>query len=418
MTTESNDRGQKKSEQDEPEIKPPEPNLAGASGAATRAAEEEAEKGKGKDKDKSGGDASTDEPEEKTLFGLLPKMQREQRRELLAYYEENARWNTDFVMMMALSTSLAALGLLNNSPPAVIGAMLVAPLMTPMLGAGFALIQGNVILFRDCFKAMFYGIGVSLVASLIMGLITPAHDPTPEIAARGNVNLLDLGVAWFSGMAAAYAGARPKLAATLAGVAIAAALVPPLSVVGIAAASGEWVLAGMAGILFLTNLVAIILGSAFVFKIIGVRGRKEEQRQPLWARRMGMLLILAAIGLIVPLESRFQEQIDSGHLGPGTYTIPSKARAAVIKRLNTIEGVEFLTAQRDATAPESGAHVFLAAIGTVPPGLEDMVKADVQEIMGKDSPVRVIILQSAAGAPLEAADPEDREPSISARPRA
>ena len=62
--------------------------------------------------------------------------------------------------------------------------------------------------------------------------------------------------------------------------------------------------------------------------------------------------------------------------------------------------------------------VFLAAIGTVPPGLEDMVKADVQEVMGKSSPVRVIILQSAAGAPLEAADPEDREPSISARPRA
>jgi uncharacterized hydrophobic protein (TIGR00271 family) len=416
MTIESNDRNQHKPDQDEPEIKPPEPNLAGASGAATRAAAEETKKGK--EKDTCGSDASADEPEEKTLFGLLPKMQRAQRRELLAYYEENARWNTDFVMMMALSTSLAALGLLNNSPPAVIGAMLVAPLMTPMLGAGFALIQGNVVLFRNCFKAMFYGIGVSLLASLLMGLITPAHDPTPQIAARGNVNLLDLGVAWFSGMAAAYAGARPKLAATLAGVAIAAALVPPLSVVGIAAASGEWVLAGMAGILFLTNLVAIILGSAFVFKLIGVRGRKEEQRQPLWARRMGMLLILATIGLIVPLEQRFQAQINAGHLGPGTYTIPSKARAAVIKRLNTIEGVEFLTAQRDATAPESGAHVFLAAIGTVPSGLEDMVKADVQTVMGKDSPVRVIILQSAAGAPLEAADPEDREPSISARPRA
>ena len=129
--------------------------------------------------------------------------------------------------------------------------------------------------------------------------------------------------------------------------------------------------------------------------------------------------------LILPLHhhlrfrlQRFQAQINAGHLGPGTYTIPSKARAAVIKRLNTIEGVEFLTAQRDATAPESGAHVFLAAIGTVPSGLEDMVKADVQTVMGKDSPVRVIILQSAAGAPLEAADPEDREPSISARPRA
>ena len=90
----------------------------------------------------------------------------------------------------------------------------------------------------------------------------------------------------------------------------------------------------------------------------------------------------------------------------------------MVKRLNAIEGVEFLTAQRDATAPESGAHVFLAAVGTVPPGLEDVVKADVQEVMGKHTPVRVIILQAAPGAPLEAADPEDREPSISARPRA
>ena len=62
--------------------------------------------------------------------------------------------------------------------------------------------------------------------------------------------------------------------------------------------------------------------------------------------------------------------------------------------------------------------MFLAAVGTVPPGLEDMIKADVQEVMGKDSPVRVILLQAAAGAPLEAANPEDREPSISARPRA
>ncbi len=197
MTDESGKNGPEGRDDEKP-IKPPKPNLAGASGAASDT---------DKDDDKP---AASDE--ERTMFGLLPRIQREQRQELLTYFEENASWNVDFVMMMALSTSIAALGLLNNSPPAVIGAMLVAPLMTPMLGAGFALMQGNVILFRDCFKAMSYGIGVSLFASLLMGLITPLHDPTPEIAARGNVNLLDLGVAFFSGMAAAYAGTRPKLA--------------------------------------------------------------------------------------------------------------------------------------------------------------------------------------------------------------
>jgi len=356
--------------------------------------------------------------DERVLFGLLPKMQREQRQEMLAYFEENASWNVDFVVMMALSTSIAALGLLNNSPPAVIGAMLVAPLMTPMLGAGFALIQGNVVLFRDCFKAMGYGILVSILASLLMGLVTPAHDPSPEIAARGNVNVLDLGVAFFSGMAAAYAGTRPKLAATLAGVAIAAALVPPLAVVGIAAAAGEWLLSGMAAILFITNLVAIILGSALVFKVMGVRGRKENQPQPLWARRMAMILILATVALIVPLQQRFQDQLEAGHLATAAYPVPSIAQDAVIERLNRIHGVEFLSARRDANSPDAGAHVVLVTEGPVPEGLIEGVKADMQDVMGEETPIRVIILRSATGVPVEAAEPEDREPSPTAGPRA
>jgi uncharacterized hydrophobic protein (TIGR00271 family) len=356
--------------------------------------------------------------DERVLFGLLPRIQREQRQELLSYFEENASWNIDFVVMMALSTSIAALGLLNNSPPAVIGAMLVAPLMTPMLGAGFALIQGNVILFRDCFKAMSYGILISILASLVMGLITPAHDPSPEIAARGNVNVLDLGVALVSGMAAAYAGTRPKLAATLAGVAIAAALVPPLAVVGIAAAAGEWLLSGMAAILFLTNLVAIILGSALVFKVMGVRGRKENQPRPLWARRMAMVLILATVALIIPLQQRFQAQLDAGYTASAAYPVPSKAQDAVIRRMNRLEGVEFLSARRDANSPDAGAHVVLVTEGPVPDGLLEDVKTDMQDVMGEETPIRVIVLRSASGVPLEAAEPEDREPAASSEPRA
>ncbi len=136
-------------------------------------------------------------------LGGLPKLEREDRRKLFDHFQASARWNIDFVVMMALATALAAFGLLNNSAPAVIGAMLVAPLMSPLLGAGFALIQGNVKLFKECITAMTYGTLISLFMSLFVGLITPGYDPTAEVEARGQVDLLDLGIAILSGMAAA-----------------------------------------------------------------------------------------------------------------------------------------------------------------------------------------------------------------------
>lgn len=348
--------------------------------------------------------------EKKGMFSWLPRIEREERRELLAFFQETAHWNVDFVVMMGLSASLASLGLLNNSTTVVIGAMLVAPLMSPLLGAGFGLIQGNVILFRNCLKAMGYGIGVSLLASLAMGLATPAHDPSPEIAARGNVNVLDLGIALVSGMAAAYAGVRPKLAATVVGVAIAAALLPPLAVVGIAAASRDWLLSGMAAVLFLTNLVAIVLGAAIVFKIMGVRPRStDESKTPVWARKMAMLLILATVVLMYPLGLRFESLLEAGHSQAAFLSIPSTARDAIVERLDTEKtAVEFLSVRRDARDVGSGVHVVLAAAGPVDPQLTMDIEEGIQAVMGADTPVRVVILLTVPGAPPEPVDPEDR----------
>lgn len=359
---------------------------------------------------KSSSQPLADQTERSRLFRWLPILSREERREILAHLKETASWNVDFVVMMGLSAALASLGLLNNSTTVVIGAMLVAPLMSPLLGAGFALVQGNVVLFRDCLKAMGYGIAVSLLASLAMGLATPAHDPSPEIAARGNVNVLDLGIALVSGMAAAYAGVRPKLAATIVGVAIAAALLPPLAVVGIAIASAEWLLAGMAAVLFLTNLVAIVLGAAIVFKVMGVRARStDESKMPVWARRMGMILILATVILVYPLGLRFESLLEAGHSQAAFLSIPSTARDAIVERLDTeTTAVEFLSVRRDARDVGSGVHVVLAAAGPVDPQLTVDIEEEIQEVMGGDTPVRVVILLTVPGAPPEPVDPEDR----------
>jgi uncharacterized hydrophobic protein (TIGR00271 family) len=341
------------------------------------------------------------------LLHWLPVLQREERRNLFEHFQASGTWNVDFVIMMGLSTALASFGLLNNSPAAVIGAMLVAPLMSPLLGAGFALVQGNISLFRGCIKAMAYGTVVSILVSLVIGLITPGYDPTAEVEARGQVNLLDLGVALVSGMAAAYALARPNLAAILSGVAIAAALVPPIAVVGIAAASREFVLSGFSAVLFITNVVAIILGAAFVFRLVGVQGALGELTAPLWARRARIGFILATVILVIPLGERLETQLEVGQVRPASYPLSTEARSVILDRVESEPGIEVVAMGRYATAPEAGAQVILAAEVPVPLGFVEYVEGAIRSVMGAGTPVRVTILQAARGADLEAPQIED-----------
>ncbi len=345
----------------------------------------------------------------------LPVVGREERRALFETFQAGGTWNVDFVVMMGLSTALAAFGLLNNSPAGVIGAMLVAPLMSPLLGAGFALVQGNVNLFRGCLKAMSYGIVVSIAVSLFIGFITPGYDPTAEVEARGQVNLLDLAIALISGMAAAYAMSRPGLAATLSGVAIAAALVPPLAVVGIAAASGEYVLSGFSAVLFLTNVVAIILGAGLVVRLIGVQGALRESAAPLWARRTRIGLILATVILIIPLGSRLEDQLETGQVRPASYPLSTTVRDIILEKVDSEPGIEVVAMARYATAPEAGAQVILVSQVPVPLGFTEYIEAAFHSVAGTEIPVRVTILQAAPGSIVEAPEIDVETPMADER---
>ena len=165
----------------------------------------------------------------------------------------------------------------------------MAPLMTPLLGCGLAVVQGNFPLFRSAAKAILYGFLCALIIGFLMGMVAaPMTGLTSEMASRGGPSLLDMGVAFASGVAASYCLARPKLGAALAGVAIAAALVPPIATVGIALSFGETVVARGAALLFATNVVAIVLGAAINFYAAGIRGAAKttsQKSKPLWARR-------------------------------------------------------------------------------------------------------------------------------------
>lgn len=324
---------------------------------------------------------------------FFPELDREGRIALVELFEKSAHWNIDFIIMMGLATALAALGLMQDSTPVVIGAMLVAPLMSPLIGAGFALVQGNINLFRNSMQAMSYGICGGFLISLALGFLTPEYEPTLEIMARGNVNLLDLAVAVLSGMAAAYSMGRPDLFATVAGVAIAAALVPPLAVVGIATAAGVFWLAGAAAVLLVTNLIAIILGAAIIFRLLGVHGSLAGTQRPLWARRMFLVLLLFVGMLIFPLGDRALKQARVGQSRPSSYPASLKVRIAVHERVAQEQDVQVLMIARVGVEPDMGVHILLVSPGEISEQLSGDLDKVVDQVVGSDIDVRVAKLK-------------------------
>ncbi len=235
---------------------------------------------------------------------IVPQMDREDRVALFTHLQEGSHASFNFLTLIGLSTAIAALGLLQNSAAVVIGAMLVAPLMTPMLGAGLALVQGNLKLAKDATFAILAGFFSSLVIGVCFGLLVPGlPNLTPEILARGTPNLLDLVIALLSGTAAAYALTQTGLMAALPGVAIAAALVPPIASVGIAISHGRFSIAIGAAFLFFTNLIAIILASSITFYLVGIRPDLRSDKPRRWARIFLLALTLLAFCIAFPLSA-------------------------------------------------------------------------------------------------------------------
>lgn len=237
----------------------------------------------------------------------VPQLSREQRIELFEKVHASSQWDFDFVAMICLSTLIAALGLIDDSVPVVIGAMLVAPLMTPIIAVGLGLAQENQKLLLSSVKTVGMGFATAFCIGLITGLFafTFVSDPvaTKEMASRNMPGFIDLMVALVSGIAAAYALGRPNLMSAIPGVAIAAALVPPLATSGLALAVGDFTLAAGATLLFLTNMVAIVLAGAIVFWLVGVRPVVTDDKMDHWPRWTMLGLILVTLLLTAFFEA-------------------------------------------------------------------------------------------------------------------
>lgn len=205
-----------------------------------------------------------------------------------------------YLVLLLLSTLIATFGLLSNSTATVIGAMIVAPLMGPILGIALSLVQGDLPAFRRALIAEVVGVVLCLLTAVtIAKLLGPAQvDLTQsEIVGRTHPTLLDLAIGFAAGLAGAFATVNRKISASIAGVAIAVALVPPLCVSGLSLGSGQWDSGLGAFVLFLANYLTIQLAASFVFGLAGLGHWENLRRErPLLRAFLVNLLLLTGTG--------------------------------------------------------------------------------------------------------------------------
>ena len=333
---------------------------------------------------------------ELNVFRFFPNLERDERKELVAKLTEASEWNMNFGMLLGCSVLIAALGLLGNAPAVIIGAMLVAPLMTPLIGAGLALVQGNLQLFRTACRTMLLGTALCLLLGFLVEVLTPSIDMAPELVARGAPNILDLFIAFFAGVAAAYAVARPNLSGALPGVAIAVALVPPLSACAIALGAGQWAVAEGAAILYVTNLVAIVLGSALVFYGHGLHAsRLSSAGGHRFLTRAVISLVCFLLLLAAPLGYRLEAQRRSSVFQPLAHPLPKGTHEALVSRLVAEPGIDCILASRAAVDRPVDVAIYLSSSGPVKQTLIEELQQIVQQKMGKDLVTAIIPLQGA-----------------------
>lgn len=233
----------------------------------------------------------------------LHRASTEEFKDLYLALRDNAHPSSAYLTLMVLSTLLACLGLFANSAPVIIGAMILAPLMAPIISLAMAVVRQDGDLLTGSLKTLILGLLLALSCAAAMTWVIPLHSVTSEIAARLNPTLLDLGIALVSGVVGAYAHAREEIARSLAGVAIAVALVPPLAVAGIGLGWGEWMVFRNSFLLFLTNLFGILLAGNLTFLLLGFG--------PFRLARRGLLTALALVGVVsVPLSVGFTRMIE------------------------------------------------------------------------------------------------------------
>ncbi|MEH3124080.1 MAG: DUF389 domain-containing protein [Sphingomonas phyllosphaerae] len=211
-------------------------------------------------------------------------------------------WSGRYAFLIVISAAISLLGLLMPSVAVLIGAMLLSPLMMPIIGLGFGIATFDTVAMRRSATALLAGAAIAIALSVVFVALSPIQTITSEIAGRTRPTLFDLLVALLSAVAGAYALIRGR-GGTVVGVAIAIALMPPLAVVGFGIATRNWTVFAGALLLFTTNAVTIALTAALVARLYGF-GSHLSRHHTGWQ----LALFVGAVGLLsLPLGAALRQ---------------------------------------------------------------------------------------------------------------
>ncbi|NJR62338.1 MAG: DUF389 domain-containing protein [Cyanobacteria bacterium CRU_2_1] len=203
-----------------------------------------------------------------------------------------ATLDAPYLALIVGSCAIATFGLLANSTAVIIGAMIIAPLMLPIRGLAFGALQGEILLFRKGIIAVGVGTLLAVAISFSLGKLVGIPSYGSEVLARSEPTLLDLGIAVVAGGISGYAKVQPKISGSLAGTAIAVALMPPICVMGLGLSQANWSLSWGATLLYLTNLLGITLSCMMAFLFTGYASLKRARRALVWTMALTAMLVV------------------------------------------------------------------------------------------------------------------------------
>lgn len=297
------------------------------------------------------------------------------------YFEPPDRTNklVAWWVMLLLSVAIATFGIIQDSTAVVIGAMLIAPLMTPIIGTAAGAVNGWPVRVSKSLGMIAAGVGASIGLAFVIGAWSPIIVPlatNSQVTSRVNPNLIDMGIALAAGAAGAFASVNRRVSASIAGVAIAVALVPPLGVVGLTLHAGMYPESFGALLLFLTNLVSIILAAMVVFGLTGFAPVSRMKENASQIKRVATTVTLAALIIAIPLVFTVSTVLSSA-------ANQAAAKKATESWLADSEELQLVS----VTVKGDQVNVIVSGSEQIPP-IEDLADA-LTSSMGNDVAVRV-----------------------------
>ncbi len=302
----------------------------------------------------------------------LMRRRRVKPKELEALQEDllsESSIDKTYLILIVGSCIIASFGLLSNSAAVIIGAMLVAPLMLPIRGMAFGALESNLRLFLAGLTALLVGTALAIAMSCIIGWTAGLSQFGSEVLARSKPNLLDLGIAVAAGSISGYAKVEPKISSSLAGTAIAVALMPPVCVIGLGLSAQDWQLSQGATLLYVTNLLGISLSCMVTFWLKGYAPMAKAKRALRWTS-----IVTAAV--VIPLSISFIELVRQSQLEAGV-------KRVLLNKTETFQRVSLVNIKTNWLNSPPEVVLSVQAIEPVTPKQVGLIEDFLAEEMGR-----------------------------------